>query len=128
MPKLRLTISKHEILMKNIISVIIDGFEFEKLRYSGQAMLTQEFYSFILRNKKKITYICYSTNSVTSYKTYLHFNNCKLHNEIGPAIYSEYTWLLNFYDNKYYLNGEKLEYSIWKQRVRKIKLDKLRNL
>lgn len=118
MAKLRLQIERRnhniEIIMKNIISIIIDDIYYQKSDYCKiNSRVTQEFYNFIKRNKNLISYISYTESDNV---IYLYLKNGKIHREDGTAF-------LNYY----YLNGNQLSYEEWKQKIRKIKLEKLKN-
>ena len=130
MAKLRLQIEKKngnlEIIMRNIISIVIDDVEFKKTSYVSGGRITGEFYSFIKRNKNKVTFISYREYSIDDYVNQIYLKDGKLHCEFDQAFQRLHNGtMINFRDGNYYLNGDKLTYKEWILRLRKIKLQKL---
>jgi len=127
MAKLRLQIEKKngnlEIIMRNINYLIIDGVEFRKDDYVTGSRVTQEFYSFVKRNKNKITFISYREYSIDDYASQIYLKDSKLHCEFDQA----YQRLHNgtIINGEYYLNGNKFIYKEWLLKLRKIKLERL---
>lgn len=129
MAKLKLEIVKyHMIIMRKIVSVTIDGVEFKKSEYAGNSRVLQIFYNFVKRNKYLITFICYKDHSVDEYDIHMYLKNCKLHCEFGQAYYRLYFDDTISSSDNYYLDDEKLDFAEWKQRLRKIKLKKIREV
>lgn len=136
MAKIRLQIGKHQILMKNIEYVVIDGVTFSKNEYKRKSdrsgIILQKFYSFIKRNKASITQISYKNLSADEHLYIMFLKEGKLHSENGHAIQlnvldkSSYLYSVK-YMGDYYLDGKKMNYLEWKKMVRKIKLEKLNN-
>lgn len=132
MAKLRLQIERKngniEIIMKNIISIVIDDIEFKRSSYVSGGRVTGIFYSFVKRNRNKIAFISYTDYSVDDYVNHLHLKDYKLHCEFGEA-YQRFSKsmisLTSLTNNNYFLDGEKLTYKEWNLKLRKIKLQKL---
>ena len=130
MAKLRLQIENEngniEIIMRNIISIVIDGIEFKKSSYVSGGRITGEFYSFIKRNRNKITFISYRQHSIDDYINHIYLKDYKLHCEFEQAFQRLHNGIrLNYRDGNYYLNGNKLTHKEWLLRLRKIKLKRL---
>ena len=130
MAKLRLNFAYNEIIMSKIISVIINDVEFKKSDYIkniiGGGRVIQEFYIFVKRNKEHISFISYKIHNSDDHINCLHLKNCKLHNLNDKAlrhIYGEFELDSGYY----YIDGEKLTYKDWKQKIRTIKLKTLNN-
>ena len=131
MAKLRLQIERRngniEIIMRNIISVIIDGIEFKKNNYVSGGRITGEFYSFVKRNRNKISFISYTEHSIDDYMNHIYLKECRLHCEFGEAYqrFSLSNPRVRLSSDNYFLNGEKLSYRDWIFKLRKIKLQRL---
>ena len=129
MAKLRLQIERKngniEIIMRNIISIIIDGVEFRKSSYVSGGRITGIFYSFIKRNRNKISFISYRDYSIDNYINDIYLKDYKLHCDFGEA-YQRYSISMPRMSlDNYYLEGNKIEYDDWRRKIRKYKLQKL---
>lgn len=126
MAKLRLDLLKYrEIIMKDIISVIIDDIKYIKNDYITEDTRTiQNFYYFVKKNKEKITFLCFKNHGSDDFLEYIYMKDGKLHNICDYAIYSLYV-SANHKHGNYYINGERLEFTEWQRKVRKTKLQNL---
>jgi len=109
------------IIMSKIISIIIDNIEFKRSDYIN-SRVTQNFYNFIKRHSNEITYISYKEHNSDDHIFIMYLKDSKLHSTQSSAFYRSDE--SNFFNN-YYINGEKLEYSIWLKKSRKLKLENI---
>ena len=125
MAKLRINMGAIEIIISKFIFVIIDGVEYKKSDYTTSLEL-QHLYMFIKKRKSDITLICYKVHNSDDHVNYIHLENGKLHNLDGKAYY---TYFYNKDSNlgSYYIEGNIIEYDVWKKKVRHAKLKKLIN-
>lgn len=126
MAKLRLNMGSIEVIMSKFIFVIIDGVEYKKTDYTNSRDL-QNIYMFIKKRKDDISIICYKVHNSDEHVNYIHLENGKLHNLDGKAYY---TYFLGEDSNlgSYYIEGQRIEYDVWKKKVRQAKLKRLINL
>lgn len=126
MPKMRLQIAGLEIVLRKIISVTIDEINFKKDDYCAKdSRVLVGFYNFVRRNKENISYICYKDHKESDYVICALIKNCKLHSEDFPAFVKKYdNFFLDF--DSFYLDGQKLNFSEWRKKSRRLKLEKLK--
>ena len=129
MPKMRLNILDigfREILMKDIISVVIDGVEYRKSHYMDEndSKIIQGFYNFVKKFKEKITYICYKHHGSKDYLCFIYLEDGKLHSLSDYAI-CDVMLGSDFKQGAYFVNGKRLDFPEWQKKVRKIKLERL---
>ena len=110
------------IIMSKIISIIIDDIEFKRSDYVN-SRVTQNFYNFIKRNSNEITYISYKEHNSDDHMFLMYLKDGKLHSTQSLA-FCRVPSDFNFFSG-YYINGEKLEYSIWLKKSRKLKLENI---
>lgn len=124
MPKLRLHIAHREIVMKSIISVIVNGIKFYRNEYKAKdSRVLVGFYNFVRRNFDKLEFVEYNDNDII---IQIYLKNCKYHNEYGPAlILCDDIGKMELY----YLENIQMNYSEWMvERNYYLRKDKLKRL